>query len=192
MKRIYLMGALAMIVTCSIFATANALERVSQDFSLMGNDGSKHSLSDYQDAKAVVVMFISTKCPVSNGFNDRMVELARTYEDKGVTFLGINSNKAEKLDDVKEHAKDHNYPFVVLKDDNNVIADEFQAKVTPEVFVLDKDHDVLYHGRIDDSSNAGERKSEDLKKALDEILAGQDVSTSTTKAFGCSIKRVSM
>ncbi|MBN1478752.1 thioredoxin family protein [candidate division KSB1 bacterium] len=162
------------------------------DFSLPGSDGNAHSLADYADAKAVVVMFIATRCPISNGFNKRMVEVAEIYQPKGFVFLGINSNKLEKMDEVKEHAKEHGFPFVVLKDEQNVVADLYKAKVTPEVYVLDSQKNVLYHGRIDDSASASERKSEDLLQALDDILAGQQVKNSETKAFGCTIKRVSM
>jgi len=193
MIKFFIVSTVAALFVISAFAADHKdVMTTAQDFSLMGHDGQKHSLSDYDDAKAIVVMFIATKCPVSNGFNERMVEIADMYASKGVAFLGINSNKAEKLEEVKEHAKKHGFPFVVLKDDNNVIADQFKAKVTPEVYVLSSDKTVLYHGRIDDSADTNERKSADLVKALDEILAGKVVSASTTKAFGCTIKRVSM
>jgi hypothetical protein len=73
-----------------------------------------------------------------------------------------------------------------------MVADKYKAKVTPEVYVLNAQHEVLYHGRIDDSADADERKSADLVQALDEILAEEQVTTAKTKAFGCTIKRVSM
>ena len=172
--------------------TSFAGDKAAFGFSLPGTDGETHSLSDFKDAEAVVIMFIATKCPISNAFNERMVEIANMYQPKGVVFLGINSNKAEKMDEVKEHAKKHNFPFVVLKDDQNMVADKYKAKVTPEVYVLNTQHEVLYHGRIDDSADADERKSTDLVQALDEILADEQVTTAKTKAFGCTIKRVSM
>ena len=165
-------------------------DRVAPEFSLMGTDGETHSLQDYSDASAVVVMFIATRCPISNGFNERMVELANEYLDNNIVFLGINSNKLEKMGEMKKHAVKHNFPFVVLKDENNIVADEYKAQVTPEVFVVDSARHVLYHGRIDDSSKVSERKSEDLKAALDAIISGEEISVSETKAFGCTIKRV--
>ena len=162
-----------------------------ENFSLPDYNGKSHTLSEYTSSKAIVLMFISTQCPVSNGYNERMEQLQKEYGAKGITFLGINSNKAESMDDVKAHAKEHGFTFTILKDSKNVIADKLQASVTPEIFVLNKNFDVLYHGRIDDSRRESEVKTKDLQWALDAILAGKPVSVQETKAFGCSIKRVS-
>lgn len=162
----------------------------AEDFVLKDYDGKEHRLSDYKDAKAIVVMFIATRCPVSNAYNERMVQLYKDYQPKGVAFLAINSNKQEPVKEVAEHAKKHGFQFPVLKDPNNVIADKFGAQVTPEVYVLSPDFTVLYHGRIDDSRDPAKVKTHDLRKALDEILAGKQVTVKETKAFGCTIKRV--
>lgn len=177
----------SLLLSVSVFAFA---AENKWDFSLPGTDGKTHSLKNYQDAKAVVVMFIATRCPISNAFNPRMVELAKLYQERGVVFLGVNSNKAEDMKEVKKHAQENGFPFVVLKDDKNRVADAYQAKVTPEVYVFDGAFNLKYHGRIDDSSDPKERKSEDLKNALEELLAGKEVSVPETKAFGCTIKRI--
>ncbi|MBN1464582.1 thioredoxin family protein [candidate division KSB1 bacterium] len=191
MRKILLLYSLTIGIFFSAFtARTKDLARVSTDFSLLGHDGKEHSLADYKDAKAIVVMFVATQCPVSNGFNARMVELANIYMPQGVVFLGINSNRQEKWDEVKSHAEKYGFPFVVLKDENNVIADQYQAQVTPEVYVLTVAGELLYHGRIDDTATVDERKSEDLKKALDDILAGKAPAIASTKAFGCTIKRI--
>ena len=162
----------------------------AEDFTLPDYNGVKHSLTDYKDAKAVVVMFIATQCPVSNGYNTRMVALNADYKDKGIVFLGINSNKQESIEDVKEHAKAHGFEFTVLKDDRNVIADKFGASVTPEIYVISPSLEILYHGRIDDSRRESEVKSRDLRDALDAVLAGKPVAEVQTKAFGCTIKKI--
>ena len=78
---------------------------------------------------------------------------------KKVAFVGVNANKAEPAEEVRDHAKEHKFGFPVVKDPNNVIADAYGAMVTPEIFVVSKDLTILYHGRIDDS-----RKSEDVTK----------------------------
>ncbi len=160
------------------------------NFKLKDYNGEEHQLKDYNNSKAIVIIFVATQCPVSNAYNSRMEKLYQEYKDKGVAFIGINSNKQESVEEIKEHAKKNNLNFVILKDVNNVIADKFKASVTPEVFVLNSDFEILYHGRIDDSRKEEEVKSEDLKNALNEILAGKKVSKSETKAFGCTIKRV--
>jgi peroxiredoxin len=161
------------------------------DFTLTDYNGNKHSLSDFKDSTAIVVMFIATQCPVSNAYNERMVALYNDYEPRGFAFVGINSNKQESVDEIKEHSQENKFEFPVLKDWNNVIADKFEASVTPEIYILNSNFYLLYHGRIDDSRRENEVKSHDLRAALDEILAGKPVSNKLTKAFGCTIKRVS-
>jgi peroxiredoxin len=160
------------------------------DFTLKDYNGKSYTLSDYKDAKAIVIMFIATRCPISNDYNTRMVKLYNDYISKNVVFLGINSNKQEDAEEVKEHAEENKFKFAVLKDPKNVIADKYDAEVTPEIYVVNSKLELLYHGRIDDSRREEEVESHDLKNALDEILAGKAVSVKETKAFGCTIKRI--
>jgi peroxiredoxin len=162
----------------------------TDSFTLDNYDGEKISLSDFSDSKAVVLMFVSTQCPVSNAYNGRMATLQNEYSKKGVTFVGINSNKSESVNEIAKHAKKSGFDFPVLKDEKNVVADKFKASVTPEVYVLNKEQNVLYQGRIDDSRRESEIKSHDLKNALDLVLAGKAIANNKTKAFGCGIKRV--
>ena len=161
-----------------------------ENFTLQDYNGSKHSLADFKSSKAIVLMFIATQCPVSNAYNERMVHLYNEYTPKGIAFVGINANKQETVEEIKEHAKEHGFSFPVLKDKNNVIADKLAASVTPEIFVLNSKLEILYHGRIDDSRRASDVKTEDLRTALDQLLAGKPIAVKETKAFGCSIKRI--
>ena len=162
-----------------------------ENFTLTDIYNKKHSLADYNDSKAILVLFIATECPVSNAYNTRMNELYNDYKNKNIAVLGINSNKQESLSECKVHAEKNGFKFPVLKDDKNVIADMFEASVTPEAYILEpKTYKILYHGRIDDSRNKSNVEKEDLENALNEILAGKKVSVTQTKAFGCTIKRV--
>lgn len=161
-----------------------------ENFTLKDYNGKEHSLSDFSKSKAIVVMFIATKCPVSNDYNSRMAEVYKEYKDKNISFVGINSNKKEPVDEMRSHAKENKLEFIILKDKDNIIADKFKASVTPEIYVLDKEFNLLYHGRIDDNQRAEKISKHDLKNVLDEILSGKKVSTTKTKAFGCSIKRI--
>jgi peroxiredoxin len=163
---------------------------VVDDFTLQNYDGESYTLSHNTDAKAIVIMYIATRCPVSNAYNERMVALYDDYAPKGVVFLAINSNKAEDAEECKEHAEENEFKFPVLKDPGNKIADKYEAQVTPEIFLVNSKLELLYHGRIDNSQKEENVESQDLRNALDEILAGNDVSVSKTKAFGCTIKRV--
>jgi peroxiredoxin len=171
--------------------TTKAATSKIENFSLKDIYGNTHSLNDYSDSKAIVIIFIATRCPVSNSYNTRMVDLYNTYHSKDIVMLGINSNKTESIGECKEHAEEHGFKFPVLKDEGNVIADMFDAHHTPEAYVLDpKTFEVLYHGRIDDSMDIDNVESKDLANALNEILAGEKISVTSTKAFGCSIKRI--
>ena len=161
------------------------------NFKLKDYNGKEHSLSDYKDSKVIVLMFISTQCPVSNAYNSRMENLYEQYKDKNVSFIGINANKTEDIETIKEHAQSHGFGFNILKDIGNKIADELNASVTPEIYVLNPENfEILYHGRIDDSRNESNVTSKDLENALNDILNDKEVINKRTKAFGCTIKRV--
>jgi peroxiredoxin len=160
-------------------------------FALKNYDGKEVSLeSVLKENQVAVVMFIATKCPVSNAYNGRMAALQAAYAGKKVGFVGINANKEETAAEVRDHAKENKFGFPVAKDPNNVIADAYGAMVTPEIFVVGKDLTILYHGRIDDSKKEAEVTKKDLAGALDALLAGKKVAAEQPKAFGCSIKRV--
>lgn len=159
------------------------------DFSLKDLKGNPVSFAALK-GEATVVGFIATKCPVSNAYNERLTALYKDYAPRGVKFVFINSNRTEPAAEVAEHATKNGFPFPVFKDDDNLVADRFGAQFTPEVFVLDKDGVIRYHGAIDDSQVAARVKSPHLRQTLDGMLAGQGVATAETKAFGCTIKRV--
>jgi peroxiredoxin len=191
LKKIFSISLLLSFYFLSIAACANySSPGKIDDFTLADYNGDKHSLSDYKDSKAIVIIFVATECPVSNDYNSRMEKLYNDYKEKGIAFLGINSNKAESVEQIKEHAEEKGLTFTILKDEKNIIADKFEASFTPEVYVLNSDFNILYHGRIDNARDESEVVTKDLENALNEILAGKEVSKKETKAFGCSIKRI--
>ena len=159
------------------------------DFTLADAAGKSHKLSDYTGKPAIVLIYVSTVCPVSNAYNERMAALYNDYSGKNVIFLKINSNKKETPSEIAQHAKSNGLKFPILKDENNVVADQYDATVTPEVYLLDGNLTLQYHGNIDDSQRPNQVKQNSLRNALDELLAGKPVSEKSTKAFGCSIKR---
>ncbi len=159
------------------------------NFSLYDFNKKLYSFEDFANKNGIVVLFVATQCPVSNAYNSRMAELYNHFKDD-FSFVGINSNKQEDIEEIKTHANENNLDFVILKDSNNVIADNFEASFTPEIYILNNNFEQLYHGRIDDSRKEENVEVEDLKKALMEIKDGKEVLVKETKAFGCSIKRV--
>lgn len=187
--RLIIVNIFFAIIFNSLYAASGNLEVIS-NFTLKDYNGKEYSLNDFKESKAIVIMFIATHCPVSNAYNERMAKVYVDYKDKGVTFLGINSNRQEDSQEIKEHAEDSGLEFIILKDHNNKIADAFQALFTPEIYVLNSEFELVYHGRIDDSRKKGKVTKQNLRITLDEFLAGKEISVKETKAFGCSIKRV--
>lgn len=158
------------------------------DFGVRDVKGNPEQFSALK-GKITVVMFIATKCPVSNAYNERMNALYRDYSGKGVKFIALNANSTEPAAEVDEHARIHKFQFAVYKDPNNAVADRFGAQVTPETFVIDEGGVIRYHGYIDDSQNVQRISRQSLRAALDALLNGKQVPTAETKAFGCTIKR---
>lgn len=173
-------------------AAGATVGQVIGDFKLPdAASGRERSLASLKGANGSVLIFISTQCPVSNAYNERMEKLAADYKARGISVVGINSNKAETSDDIKRHAAEKNLTFPILKDAGNKVADMLGANVTPETFFLDANNKLVYHGRIDNSRNAGSITANDLREALDAKLAGKAVVKAEARAFGCSIKRAS-
>ncbi|MBI4892332.1 MAG: redoxin domain-containing protein [Acidobacteria bacterium] len=182
-------GILAAIALCvpALFAQDFKLGGKVADFALQTAAGEPVQYSKLA-GDTTVVMFVSTQCPVSNAYNERMKALYSSYASKGVRFVFINSNASETGAQVAEHAKAQGFPFQVYKDSANLAADRFDAQVTPESFVIAKGV-IVYHGAVDDNRNEAQVSSKALRAALDAALAGRPVAQNETKAFGCSIKR---
>jgi peroxiredoxin len=158
------------------------------DFTLPDVSGRAYSLHKLRRKKAVVVIFISVKCPTSKAFNRVMAKLAREYTPRAVDFLAIDANKTDSLTDVTQFARDQKLGFPVLRDEGNVVADRWGAARTPEAFLLDRGLILRYHGALGNShsptTNPANATDSDIRPALDAVLAGQAVAVSETKAFG--------
>jgi mono/diheme cytochrome c family protein len=140
------------------------------------------------------VVFLSFECPVANSYAPLLAELHKNYSGKGVHFLGINASEDLTAAQLAEKAGEFKLPFPVLKDVKFVAADALKAETTPEAFVVDHNYVLRYRGRIDNAYAARLKRNtqtteNDLKQALDELLAGKDVSVPATKAVGCPIPR---
>jgi len=168
-----------------------AIGSTIDDFKLPDADGKEHSLSALKGKNGAVMIFMATRCPVSNAYNDRMEKLAQDYQAKGIAVIGINSNVTEPASEVKSHAAEKHLTFAILKDEGSKIADRFGATRTPEVYVIDGNNKLVYHGRIDNSQKVEGVTANDVRDALDEMLAGKQVTKTGGAAFGCTIKRTS-
>jgi len=140
------------------------------------------------NSKVTVVMFFSTRCPMSNAFNYRRNVLYHDYH-KRVRFIAVDSNANESLDEVRAYAKYTGFDFPVYQDVDDQLADLLAVHSTTENFVLDNGGVVRYRGYIEDSPNPARTKIQGLRLALDAVLAGQPVALVETRAVGCAIRR---
>jgi peroxiredoxin len=161
------------------------------DFTLREvRDGREITLSKVlASARLTVVLWIGVECSFSNACNEDYRRLQDDYAGRGVALLALNSNDTESREEVRAHALEAGFPFPVLKDDRNVVADRFDAQFTPEVWVLDAAGIARFHGGL---ISRGNDKSiqKDLTTALEALLKGEEPPRTETRAFGCTITRV--
>jgi len=160
-----------------------------EDFKLPDASGREHTLASLRGKAGTVIIFVSTRCPVSNMYNERMQRLAEDYRAKGIAVVGINSNAPEPADEIRQHASEKGLKFPILRDAGARIADRFGATRTPEAFFLDAQNRIVYHGALDNAQNPVMVNTHHLRNALDAVLAGKPVERPEVKAFGCTIKR---
>lgn len=175
------------VTNAANFKSAAVLNR-----SLPSAGGSSITLRELTGKQATVFIFLSTECPISNGYIPTLNQLATDYRDQGVNVVGINSNDGCSLRDMASHRKEFAINFPVLKDAGAVVANELAATHCPEAILLDGQGIVRYRGRIDDRYSrrggpAGDVQSNDLTRALLEVLDGKTVSVPMTKVMGCPI-----
>lgn len=167
------------------------------DFKLKNVDGKMVSLSDYKDAKGFIVIFTCNTCPYAVASEDRIIALDKEFNSQGYPVIAINPNNpevqpADTFEKMKEKAKDKGFTFPYLYDDSHEIYAAYGAKKTPHVYLLNKESGKLivkYIGAIDDNvRNASAVKDRFLANAINELLAGKEVTVKETKAIGCSVK----
>ncbi len=165
------------------------------DFSLVNVDAQTVSLADFADAPALLVMFLCNHCPYVIHVADHLALLAAEYMPRGVAIVGISSNDvanhpADSPEQMVAEAEARGYPFAYLYDDTQAVAQAYQAACTPDFFLFDGQQKLIYRGQLDGSrpKNDIPVTGEDLRKALDAVLAGEAPSTDQQPSLGCNIK----
>ncbi|MDP1798523.1 MAG: redoxin domain-containing protein [Planctomycetaceae bacterium] len=171
------------------------LGRTVGEFAAKDTLGKDWSSADLASSKVMVIAVLGTECPLAQLYAPRLQTLADEYESKGVAFIGVAPNRQDSITELSAYVRRQGLKFPLLKDLNNVIADQLGAERTPEVFVLDAQRVVRYHGRIDDQYAVGGRNKptptqQELKAAIDDVLADRAVAVPSTPAMGCLIGRV--
>lgn len=173
------------------------------EFNLPGVDGRFHELSDYADAEVLVVIFTCNHCPTAQAYEDRMIAFTNDYKDRAVQTIAISPNSPigllyeelgysdlnDDFEAMKERAKHKAYNFPYLYDgDTHGASLKFGPVATPHIFVFDKNRLLQYLGRLDASEKPGTANADDLRNAVDALLAGEIPVLQETKTFGCSTK----
>lgn len=170
-----------------------------EDLEMKNVDGEMVSLSDFQEAKGIVVIFSSIHCVYAKKYEDRILSLDSAFSDRQIQFVMVNSNDPsvsfeDSYESMVEHAGTKSYSFPFLVDLDHRLADSLEAQKTPETFVFKPSEDGLalyYHGPIDDNPLLAARVEQAfLKDALEALLAGQEAPPVETSVKGCSIKRM--
>ena len=158
----------------------------------LGLDGRSVDPFALGDAKAVVLIFLRTDCPISNRYAPELQRIGAMFSGRQVRFWLVYPDKGESVEGIRRHVAEYNYPGEPLRDPNRELARVAQASVTPEAAVFLPGKRLVYHGRIDDrvvdfGKVRPQASSHDLEDALEAVLAGRPVAQASTKAIGCYI-----
>jgi peroxiredoxin len=159
------------------------------NFVLRDAAGKETGLADFRDKNFLVIAFLSCQCPISNQYIPILNEIQQKYAERSVALVGVNSRAGDTPEKIAEHAKQFSIAFPVLCDGRQAAADILGAERTCEVFLLDPQRIVRYHGRIDDryryTTKRDEPQRHDLTAAIDSLIAGEDVAVKSTEVDGC-------
>jgi hypothetical protein len=163
-------------------------------FQLPTLDGQLVAIDKAPDVRATVVCFLGAECPMVKIYSPRLIAFTNQFSAQNVRFVAVNSNRQDTLDDIRGYLNQHPLPFTYVRDEGNVVADQFGATRTPEVFVLNSELQIVYHGRIDDQYEPGINRPaathNDLRNAIEQTLAGQPVAVAKTTPVGCMIGKI--
>ena len=174
-------------------ATATKVGDPAPALELPDTEGDIHTLPMPGEAPATVVFWTCNHCPYALAWQERLAQVGRDYGARGVRFLAVNSNDAERyprdsLEAMRERVREEDWPFPYLHDSSQQVARDWAAQVTPHVYVLDGDLRVRYEGAPDADHMDPAHNAAWLREALDDLLSGGQVSRAETEPVGCSIK----
>ncbi len=191
MKKQFVVTAMvaAMVLAFGLHAGADEVK----GFTLNDQDGNEVSLSDFE-GKVVVLEWTSWSCPfpIRHYKAKNMQAVAEKWQKKGVVWLAINSTNYENPEQDKENREKFGLPYPVLSDKSGEVGKLYGATNTPHMFVLDKEHKIVYQGAIDDDPPGAKlAEGEELNyvdQALTQLLADEEISVPKTRAYGCTVK----
>ena len=191
-----LVAAAAVIFGMRDYKTGYEVGDIATDFSLKDVSGNQVSLSQFNDAKGFILVFMCNTCPFSIANEERILALDKKYKSVGFPVIGINPNNpvvspGDSFEAMQQRSKEKNFTFPYLFDEGQQVYPQYGATKTPHVFILKKENGLVvkYIGAIDDSVRDSETVTEKyVENAINSLLSDEDIKTTTTKAIGCSIK----
>jgi peroxiredoxin len=185
-------GHLKLSAISLLVAAAGVFGATAPKFSLADSSGAKHTDAEWRTARASVIFFITTDCPISNGYVPEMNRIAHDYSSRGVHVYAVMADTSTPLAEVQRHAKDFGFTFPVLVDPKQTLVRFTGASITPQAALISPAGSMVYLGRIDNRVEGfGQQRLQatqhELRDALNEVLAGKPVAKPATKAIGCSI-----
>jgi len=176
-------------------STMISLGTEAPNFSLTNVDGRTVSLAGFEDAPALLVMFICNHCPFVKHIAEQLALLGAEYQAKGAAVVAISSNEVsthpeDSPEQMVHEVENRGYTFPYLYDEDQEVAKAYQAACTPDFYVFDKDQKLAYRGQLDSSrpDSGIPVTGEDLRAALDAVLSGQPASNDQKPSIGCNIK----
>lgn len=164
------------------------------DFNLVATDGHHYSLKDFNHADTLVIFFTCNHCPYVIGSDEETRKTVEKFKDKGVAFVGINSNSSRTVpEDSYEHMikrmHDHHFPWIYLYDPTQKAALDYGALKTPHFYVFDQQRKLIYTGRaVDQPRDASKITVRDLDRTLEEHLSKKKIAVPLTNPIGCCVK----
>jgi peroxiredoxin len=164
------------------------------DFRLPSTEGKDYSLSDFAKNKFLVVFFTCNHCPYVTGSDEVTRKTAEKYREKGVAFVGINSNSEntypeDSFPNMVERMRKNDFPWVYLYDKTQEVAKAYGALRTPHFYVFDDERKLVYTGRgVDSPRDTSRMTINNLDMALEELVNGKQISVPVTNPIGCNVK----
>lgn len=157
---------------------------------LRGVDGRDHSLATLKDARAVLLVFLSNRCPMTRAYEQRLIALNRKFSARGIKTIAVSIGRSptDRFEKMKSRARERKYNFPYVIDPSQQIGRRYGATCTPQVFLLDRSRKVVYMGAIDDNVDAAKVEHHYLLDALTAVLAGKKPEVGETLQRGCEIK----
>ncbi|MCU0458088.1 MAG: thioredoxin family protein [Bacteroidales bacterium] len=164
------------------------------DFRLPATDGREYTLAEFDDNPYLVIFFTCNHCPYVIGSDEVTRATAEKFRDRGVAFVGINSNsehtyEEDSFPNMVKRMREHNFPWKYLYDRDQTVVKAYGGLKTPHFFVFNRDRELVYTGRgVDYPRDTSRMTVNDLDRTLDELTTGREISVPVTNPIGCNIK----